>query len=133
MDLKKLNKVLDLEYFDGPMLSLFSNRNGDLYIYKWVDINEDSHTWLVFQITLPVLLAYISKTISEKELVLNAQNGQYSLVDIYPDLSHKNHKTFSKKKLPKRLLPSANSYFQESFCPELIHLQNISHQKKAAA
>ena len=34
---QKYTFIADLIYFDGPLLSLFENSHGDLYLYYWCD------------------------------------------------------------------------------------------------
>lgn len=72
MNFEEQKKLLDVEWFEGPLMSLFSNNKGDLYIYKWVDVGPSGHTWLVFRTNSDLLVAYVQQDISEKALILLA-------------------------------------------------------------
>ncbi|EDN65617.1 hypothetical protein BGP_0795 [Beggiatoa sp. PS] len=46
-----LRDIVDLIYFDGPLLTLFENEYGDSYLYYWCDVDEQCNRWLVFRVT----------------------------------------------------------------------------------
>ena len=43
MNLQDVTKLFDLEYYNGPLLSLFADSEGNFYLYKWYDLAEASH------------------------------------------------------------------------------------------
>ncbi|TAG74491.1 MAG: hypothetical protein EAZ23_06010 [Oscillatoriales cyanobacterium] len=45
-----LRSIVHLEYFDGPLLSLFENEYGDSYLYSWCDVDNLYNRWLVFRV-----------------------------------------------------------------------------------
>ncbi len=49
-------KVGDLVNYHGPLLSLFSNDKGELYLFDWSDSDDNYNRWLVFRITLTQLI-----------------------------------------------------------------------------
>lgn len=48
----------DLEWFDGPFLSEWTNPRGEPYIYYWCDRDERFDRWIVVRVSRPDLLAY---------------------------------------------------------------------------
>lgn len=40
----------DLIYFEGPLLSEFSTKNGEKYLKYWCDCDEDYNRWMLFRI-----------------------------------------------------------------------------------
>lgn len=46
-----LERVRDLEYYDGPLLSHFRHRRkGDHYLYYWCDCNETVNRWMILRV-----------------------------------------------------------------------------------
>lgn len=49
--LADLQKVRDLDYFDGPLLSHFRHRRGDHYLYYWCDCDEQANRWMMIRVS----------------------------------------------------------------------------------
>ena len=133
MNFKEQEKRLDIEWFDGPLMSLFSDKKGALYIYKWVDVNPDSHTWLVFRTTEDLLAAYIQQVISEKALILLSPDKSWTLVDINPELKFSKERTLNISALKLQVLPQSHTFFNEANCPEPSKLYAFMPQELIAA
>ena len=58
--IKGLYKIDDLIYFDGPLLSFYSNDSGDNYLYYWVDVDDFCNRWVVFSVELSELNDYLN-------------------------------------------------------------------------
>ncbi len=125
--------MLDIEWFDGPMVSLFTNKKGEFFIYKWVDVNPDSHSWLVFRTTHDLVAAYAQKIISEQALILLAPDKSWHLVDINPDLKFSNKRALSALELNHTVLPKSHTFFKDGNCPELDKLYSFISQELVAA
>ena len=130
MNLTKYVKILDIEYYDGPMLSLFKDEDeGSFYIYKWLDIEKNGHKWLIFKTNHDNLYDYIYQNIDEKTLIKKAVNGQYATVVIDPNLIYKNIKRFTTASLPNSFLPNNGCFFTQSDCPNyetlIVFLENM--------
>jgi hypothetical protein len=54
-------KVDDLVYYDGPLLSHYSAPEGKAphYIFKYIDQDEQFDRWLVMETSLPHLYDYL--------------------------------------------------------------------------
>ena len=118
MDFKKQEKLFDIEWFEGPMMSLFINDKKELFIYKWVNVNDDSHTWLVFRTSKDLVTAYVRKEISGGEFILNATKKSWYLVDINPTLEFSNIRIISAQELKQTILPISDTFFRIGNCIE---------------
>jgi hypothetical protein len=118
MNLKKQIKLFDIEYYEGPMLSLFREGKSDFYLYKWLDIESNGHKWLIFKTNLDDLYDYIHQTIDEKTLIKKALDGQYTIAIIQPSLVFDKIKHFTNSSLPNGFLPAPNCFFAASDCPD---------------
>ncbi len=116
-------KLFDIEWFEGPMLSLFRDKEGDLFIYKWVDVNKDSQTWLVFRTSPDLIAAYIQRVISERALVLLAADKTWYLTDINSALEFSNERKITAQILRQSFLPLSDTFFKTDNCPEPEKIQ----------
>lgn len=133
MNFKEQEKLFDIEWFEGPMMSLFTNKKGELFIYKWVDVNPDSHTWLVFRTTHDLVRAYAQKAISEQAFILLAPDKSWYLVDTNPDLRFSNKRTLYALELSQTVLPKSHTFFKDGNCQELGKLFSFISQELVAA
>lgn len=118
MNLKKQIKLFDIEYYEGPMLSLFREGKSDFFLYKWLDIEKNGHKWLIFKTNIDDLYDYIHQNIDEKTLVKKALDGQYTTVVIRPNLVYDQIKHFTSSSLPNGFLPANACFFTPSDCPD---------------
>lgn len=106
-------KLGDLIYHEGPLLSLFIDKdNPDLYyIFKWSDNDQDTNRWIVTQVNALSLRAFFYKQTSLRDIILN--NPVCYCVDIDNDLNEKSVLVCSTTDLPKEYLPGEVSFFSE--------------------
>jgi len=109
---KELDKVADLIYFDGPLLSLFRNDKGDQYFFYWCDNSENANRWLVYRVTDHEVTAYLSKRISLRDILLHPSDGLIFSVDIDDDLNYNNPLLLKPNDLPTSYIPSVNSTYK---------------------
>ncbi|MGL5058555.1 MAG: DUF6575 domain-containing protein [Microcoleus sp.] len=109
-----LKRIADLEYFDGPLLSLFENEYGDSYLYSWCDADNLYNRWLVFRIVRSTLKLYIECNISLHELIVNPADGFIYSLDIDNTLQVKNTYLLLPENLPTIYLPETDSYYELS-------------------
>jgi hypothetical protein len=122
---KELDKIADLIYFDGPLLSLFKNTRGDQYFFYWCDNDENANRWLVYRVTDQEVSAYLSKRISLRELLLHPSDGLIFSVDIDDDLNYNHPLLVKPNDLPFSYIPSVSSIYK--FTPVLHedHVDNV--------
>ena len=107
-------KLGDLIYYEGPLLSLFiDNSNPDTYyLYKWVDNDDTANRWLITQLGAAILRSFFNKEISLRNLILQANNC--FVVNINDDLAYKEVTFCTTNVIPKEYLPAENSFFSEA-------------------
>ena len=103
-----------LEYFDGPLLSLFENEYGESYLYSWCDVDDFHNRWLIFRITKKTLKGYIEGDISLRELILNPVDGLLYSLEIDHSLRIVNTSLIQPEHLPVTYIPELDSYYSFS-------------------
>ena len=117
MNIQELTKLFDLEYFDGPLLSLFADANGDFFLYKWYDLSENSHQWLVFRVNFTTIQNYLNGTVSEYAL-LNDEPSQLFHVIVFSEKGKpKILNTISTKDIITEYDGLRSVFFQPEMCP----------------
>ena len=107
-----LEKVRDLIYCDGPLLSEYKSKSGETYLYLWSGVEENSHNnWLLFRVTKRDLLRYLLGKITLLDLVRNLQGGMAYVVEIDCDLNKKAIYFVPKDEIPQDFLPGEESNY----------------------
>ncbi|MDB5015389.1 MAG: hypothetical protein JWQ84_221 [Mucilaginibacter sp.] len=109
-----LNKVSDLIYYEGPILSHFVDKKGKNLLYLWVDNDSSRNRWLIFEIDKSSLINYLHKGISLRDLVLKNRSDFLLLADINESLGIEFSNLIKKENLPEIYLPKEGSYFEFS-------------------
>ena len=107
------DKLGDLLYHEGPLLSLFrkSQDSEAYYLYKWCDCDDSANRWLVVQLTIAELSRFFNQKITLRTLFLT--NPKLYLVDIGDSTSPPKVRSCFTKNLPEEYLPGENSMFVE--------------------
>jgi hypothetical protein len=108
-----LERVGDLMFYEGPLMSILKDNLGNAYLQDWVDSDEKNNRWLIYQISLSQLNDYITNKTSHFSLVNNPTNDIVFVVD-------KNSKGIIEKclvcspnRLPYEYLPDTNIEFEK--------------------
>jgi len=106
-------KIGDLIYHEGPLLSLFLDRNNPdtYYLYKWADCNEKTNRWLVLQLNSINLRSFFYKEISLRTLLLNSPLTYILSLD--DKLAETDIMICATADLPESYLPKENSFYGE--------------------
>lgn len=116
-------RIGDLVNFEGPLLTLFEDcRNGNLYVFDWVDRDSDKNRWVVYHVTPIFLYEFIAGKISHRELFLSAVSGFYSL-EINRKLQFENFRRLQLQDLPDDYLPKSEAFFEANDCPHLLRIE----------
>jgi hypothetical protein len=107
----QLRGIVDLIYFDGPLLTLFENEYGDYYLYYWCDTDSDCHRWLIFRVTRPLLRLYVTQQRSLQELIRKPVDGFLYAIDLDDELQSKNICLIHPNHLPQKYIPGVDSYY----------------------
>lgn len=77
-NLEGLSNERHLIVHKSPLLSLFTNKSGDAYLFWWIDATAGGDRWLVAQVTPHQLALYKNQTITLREVYLSADNCAYA-------------------------------------------------------
>lgn len=118
----RLVQIVDLINYEGPLLSLFLNlKDYQPYLFLWSGNDKKVNRWLVYRSTTAQLSKYINKQITHLDLLLSDESFCYS-IDIDNDLNWLNCIQLEKNTLPKSFLPSNDSFFDKTDCPDYAKL-----------
>ena len=106
-----LSFLVHLEYFDGPLCSLFRNKDGDYYCYSWCDVDDFCNRWLVFRVTQSTLKQYIEGIVSLHHLILHPVDGFLYVLDILDELEVNKTLLIRPNDLPTSYIPDSDSYY----------------------
>lgn len=99
LGLDNLKKVSDLVYYDGPLLSHYSN-DSDNYLFYWVDTDDTYNRWLVFRVSIEQINGYLNNELILLDVIKNSLDDFVYSVDIDNDLNYHNIKILSYDELP---------------------------------
>jgi hypothetical protein len=131
-----LRDIVDLIYFEGPLLTLFENEYGDSYLYYWCDIDEQCNRWLVFRVTKKTLRFYITQKLTLRELILNPVDGFLYSIELDDDLQDRHTYLIQPQNLPQKYIPAIDSYYDfskldsEDTCASGLVLEKIWDEKQ---
>ncbi|MCR5568517.1 MAG: hypothetical protein K6G31_04500 [Paludibacteraceae bacterium] len=112
VDLKGMTRVVDLIYYDGPLLSQYINKNGDNYLFYWVDCDETYNRWIVVRTTGLLINKYIEKEVTLYDVITNPCDGFVYSVDVDSDVNYTNVRIVEVKALPDDYKPRKKSYYE---------------------
>lgn len=106
-------KIGDLIYFEGPLLSLFIDRsNPDIYyLYKWADCDDNTNRWLIVQLNSISLRSFFFKETSLRNILLSCPLTY--VVELDDNLIEKEITVCATTDVPQAYLPTDSSYFSE--------------------
>jgi len=113
-----LEKKGDIEYINGPILSLFVDTSNTLFLCSWIKQLENSHLWLVFETTVQDVLSYLKKELDF--FSLSKKSEVYYVVEIGNRAVVLDEKPLSKKSFldSNYLHIGKNIFFDEYFCED---------------
>src|SRR5689334_7304253 len=103
--------VYDLLYYDGPVLTHFTDEDGDNILFYWVDYDEQFNRWIIFKPHPERLYKYLRRKISLKELIYDEGNNSLFIADIDDSSLYNNIRYTESKKLNPTYLPADNSFY----------------------
>jgi hypothetical protein len=135
ININDLTNVGDLIFFDGPLMSLFMDKQKRrFFIFDWVKANEQFNQWIAYQVSLSRISDFIEGTLSHRDLLRNSLNNTFLLIDIDDDLNYFPRHSLRFEELPPSYLPQENTYFSSKNCPDFSIIQkniaDIGHRNK---
>jgi hypothetical protein len=115
-----LEKIGDFLYHEGPLLSLYKDRNNqeNYYFYKWTDCDGEHNRWLVFLVKKENLRRFLFEEITLKQLIIEL-NTYVFLIDINDDLEASQYLIVSTQDIPQSYLPKDTSFYKQENYSEL--------------
>lgn len=105
----KIRHVYDIEYFDGPLLSAYADKDNNLWLVSWCDTRRHK----VWKSSPAEIKKYLSKKIDYLSLI--PQN--LYLVDDFGYTASIWYKV-KLSELPKSYLPNKDCFYDETLDPE---------------
>ena len=119
----KFQKIGDLDYFEGPSLSLFkSEEDNSLYLFDWVDCDNEAHRWLVYAVSPQQLTQFIARKLSRYDLFFGEK--KVNIVDLASNFRLIQAYSAKISVLPQTYFPNKNSFFDLSESPQ-TDMENI--------
>ncbi len=112
-------RVDDIINYEGPILSLFVDESQDLYLYYWIDSDQNHHRWLISKVQTNLLINYFDRIITLKELLTDNQREYTLIADQNNEYQFENSFLIRSALLPEQYLPAEDSYFSEQV-PEAV-------------
>ncbi len=115
---KGLNKISDLIYFDGPLLSHFKDTDNRNILFYWVDCDKEYNRWLLFETSEDDLISYLKKEKTFFSLIQNPVNDVFYTLEIGSVFEYRNIQKISKENLPSDYMPERDT-------PSLIDVPDV--------
>jgi hypothetical protein len=125
---QNLFKVGDLVNYKGPLLSLFSNEKGELFLFHWCDSDVNYNRWLVFKITLIQLFQYLNRKISHYQLITTYFTDYIISVDISNKLDYHNILLLNLFEMPEEYLPEKDVLHDDEESPHVGKIRDFINQ-----
>jgi hypothetical protein len=108
-----LMKVNDLLFYEGPILSYFTNEYGwDFFMY-WCDNDDNFNRWLLFRVDKQQLRDFFLRKETLFQLIKHNSQGFIYIIDIDENIEYTNKKIVSINNIPKNYFPSVHSFYDD--------------------
>lgn len=112
-----LNKVSDLIFFDGPILSHFIDGKKNDYLFLWVDNDAKFNRWFVWKVKKVSLRQYLTKSFSLKNLLIEKNKDFVYSIEIDNELKYNNIIAMDIDDLPINYIPEEESFYMLKLNP----------------
>jgi hypothetical protein len=113
VNLGEPSKVADLIFFDGPLLSLYRNNEGENLLHYWCESGIDVNRWLIFKTPDADLEQYLRKQVTLRTLIQSPKDGFLYSIDFDARLEQRAALIVSPRQLPPEYLPSEDSFYED--------------------
>jgi len=110
--LASLERRSDLVYFDGPLLSLFENAQGEPFLFVWADVDAAANRWIAFRVTPEQLSSFLRKRITLRDLLLTPPDGYVFVSDMSGPGEFDSVWMLRVEDVPEAYLPAPDSYYE---------------------
>jgi hypothetical protein len=109
-------RVRDLVYFDGPLVSEFAS-HGRRFIASWVDCDATANRWLVVRVDENLLLRYLYRKLPLRSVIAEGIDSSVLVVDWDGQGQLARVAIEEVSRLPPSYLPSNDSFFDPEMSP----------------
>lgn len=117
LPIRGFERVRDLEYFEGPLLTEFRNESGERYVASWCDRDDRVHRWMVFRVSMHDLALYRRGQISLREFMYRSRDDFMYLLDVDGEGTHVKVSLVTLDELPESYEPETDSFFDPDLEP----------------
>ncbi len=117
-------KVGDLVYFDGPLLSVFHDENNESWVYGWVDSDNQYNRWIIFKTSFRSLSSYLKGEMSHYDLIKNCKKREVFFADLDNDIQYHNVIVMSAEHVPNEYLPELYVFHDDEESSHMEAIQN---------
>jgi hypothetical protein len=111
-DFKKFEKIRDLIWFDGPLVSHFISPEDTDYVFYWSDLDKDKgiDKWIITPVNEHTIERYIERQVTLKDLMLGTLNGIAFSADVDKNHNYCEVYAFSIDTIDPSYLPEDDTY-----------------------
>ncbi|WP_147443861.1 hypothetical protein [Corallococcus sicarius] len=118
LQLPRLSKIRDIQYFEGPLLSEFKDEREDHYLGHWCDCDDTANRWLIVRTPKRDIIRLVNQIDTLRQtLVGGKQDRLYYFIDISADMSVTAVSLATRTVIPDDYLPSTESFISASLMP----------------
>lgn len=109
-----LEKVRDLMYFDGPLLTHFQNRHGEDFLFYWVDCNATLNRWMVVRLDEASILRLVNRVVPIDFVIPKLCRDEFVVfIDTADNHATRASTLVAIQDIPQEYLPSEGAYLPE--------------------
>ena len=106
-----MKKIVDIHYFEGPLLSLMRNSNNEEFLIQWCDSDQKVNRWLIIKINPYEINNYLEKNIGLLSIIKKYSYGIF--IDINKEFKVVNSWKYNIPNIPEEYLPKENVFYNE--------------------
>ena len=110
-----LQRVRDLESFDGPLLTHFVHPHGDHFLYSWVDCDQAANRWMVIRVSEANILRLVHRVVPLNFVIPSqCQDDFVYFIDLDASAKPVSTSMCALAAIPADYLPQSGSYLPAS-------------------
>ena len=113
LEIESFDKVADLIYFEGPLLSLYRDRGNNI-LFHWCDNDETTNRWLSFSVGDKILEEFLKSKVTLFDILTKPKEGFLYCHDIDQEGHVTASLIVSPHQIPRDYVPSAESFYKEN-------------------
>ncbi len=124
LNIHDLTNVGDLIFFDGPLMSLFTDKDKrHFYIFDWVHSNQQFNQWMAYEVSISHISKFMDGTLSHHDLIRQGLHNEFILMDIDDNLNYYQRSILTFDTLPPSYIPQEDAHFLIKNCPDFAEIQ----------